>query len=211
MNIELEAAELAVLLTMLDATSVPGFALEHLFPENPEARQVILDQGLSALQRHGYMDIQGRQIEKMHNQLLLAIAVIAAPAQIVAVTHHLDEGEQYFAYHIADDLIVEIYLTASERYRLVALGSMETVAARIAHRAQQGAAIAMQADRTHHVEIEISQYANGVPAVIQSYELHDAAGKQVLIAPPSEHAADGRQLTTTLQDVLRRLVVKQVA
>lgn len=130
-NITLEPAELAFLLALLDAQSIPGADAEPLVPADKAARQVVLDQGQAALQQHGLIRVADGHFDGLGTPLLLAVAVLAAPAQVIRTTRYRDTGEQRIGHYVADDLIVEFFRTASG-YRLVALDSLGTAVARLA-------------------------------------------------------------------------------
>jgi hypothetical protein len=130
-NIILEPAELAFLLTLLDAQAVPGSISDKLLPEGKEARDVFLWQGVEAMHQHGHLQLNEGEFSGLSTPLILAVAVLAEPQWLIQTTHYVDGGEQRFGHYVDGEYIVEFYRTSGGDYHLVALDSVETAIARI--------------------------------------------------------------------------------
>lgn len=129
----LEPAELAFLLTLVNANRIPGVDLSALFPADEAARYAFLEKGGFALASHGHMRIENRQFHDLNPLLPLAVATLAAPEQIIHTTAYAAAGELQAAHYLAGVNVVEFYITPEGNYRVVVLDSVETAIRTIAH------------------------------------------------------------------------------
>lgn len=129
----LEPAELAFLLTLVNANSIPGVDLSALFPTDEAARYAFLEKGGFALANHGHMRIENRQFHDLNPLLPLAVATLAAPEQIIHTTAYAAGSELQAAHYLAGANVVEFYITPEGNYRVVVLDSVETAIRTIAH------------------------------------------------------------------------------
>jgi hypothetical protein len=128
----LNPAEMAFLLTLVNAKGIPGVNTEHLFPADSAARDALLEQGGLALAEHGHFKLANRQFYDMNPLLPEAIAVLGAPEQIVHTTAYLPDGSAQVGHYIVQQRVVEFSVTAEGNYRVVLLDGVETAARTIA-------------------------------------------------------------------------------
>lgn len=129
----LEPAEMAFMMTLVNAKSIPGVNTDHLFPADPEARNAFLEQGGLALAAHGYFKLANRQFYDMNPLLPEAIAVLTSPEQVMHTTAYLDGGTAQVGHYIAQQRVVEFSIDADGNYRVVPLDSVATAISTIAH------------------------------------------------------------------------------
>ncbi len=129
----LEPAELAFLLTLVNATGIPGVDLSALFPADEGERYAFLEKGGYALANHGHMRIENRQFHDLNPLLPLAAATLAAPEQIIHTTAFAAAGDLQAAHYLAGPHVVEFYINPEGNYRVVVLDSVETAIRTIAH------------------------------------------------------------------------------
>ena len=122
MQAKLEPAELAYILHTLEAKAVVGVDNAGLFPDETVARDALLKRGFTQLQEHGWFVADNGQISA-NPRLMLMVAVMANPAYVLTATHFSAESQQTITGYLADELVVEQFLTPDGSYQLAQLES----------------------------------------------------------------------------------------
>lgn len=130
-QIQLAQSELAYLLHLLNASAVIGVDNSSLFPSDANEKKALLDAGFAALLENGWIRAVDNQYSTNPTVALLA-AVMAAPEIAIVVRHKVENrGEQSVSCYVAQDMIVEQYLSADHSYRITQLDKQENIAERL--------------------------------------------------------------------------------
>lgn len=130
-QIQLAQSELAYLLHLLNASAVIGVDNLRLFPSDTSERKALLDAGFVALQENGWVRAVDNQYSTNPTVVLL-VAAIAVPEIAIVVRHSVEDGgEQAVSYYLAQDMVVEQYLSAEKKYRITQLDNQEAIVERL--------------------------------------------------------------------------------
>lgn len=131
MQAKLTVDEFAYLLQGLDTRQVIGVDNARLFPTGDLSRTSLLDQGFNSLQEHGWLQADGSTF-RTHTPLILMCAVVAQPEQTIMLTYKLSSGvEQIITYYLAQEMIVEQFLTSDQEYLLTQLDTYADLVQRL--------------------------------------------------------------------------------
>lgn len=128
----LTTAQLSFLLTAVRAERLFGADNQQLFPQDPDARQQLLQTGHQQLERDKWLVRKGDFYDL--NTHLLQLAAAMAAAEIVVFTQITDpqQPRQGVTHYVAEQTVVEVTYTG-ETYQLTALESVAVMANRLAY------------------------------------------------------------------------------
>lgn len=127
----LDSSEFAYLLQMVGATRVVGVDNSLLFPGDDQANVLLLQQGLEALQAHGWLVPDGKGF-RTHTGVVVLTAVVANPELVVFLTLATPDGSKQFAtYYMGQDIVVEQLFTTEQQYVLTRLANFQAVIERL--------------------------------------------------------------------------------
>lgn len=131
MQILLAPSELAYLFHVLEAQRVVGVDNALLFPADPPARAMLLEQGFQALVEHGWFVPEDGGITA-NSQLMLTVAVVVEPTCTITATHVMSRDVRpSITYYLKQDLIVEQFMTPDGSYVLTRLDTPAALVERI--------------------------------------------------------------------------------
>lgn len=181
----LEPAAMAFMLTLVNARGIPGVNTDHLFPPNPETRDALLEEGGQSLAANGYIRIANRQFHDMNPLLPAAIAVLAAPEQILHTTIYRADGTAQAGHYIAQQRVVEFSILDNGNYHVVLVDGVNTAVSTLAHNL---GVVQEQSDNVLSLVISpelLQQHADvraAVAAALAASDLPAADGTRVMAA-----------------------------
>jgi len=129
----LESSEFAYLLATLQAPQVVGVDAPELFPTDPAERERMLAEGSRQLMAHGWL----KQLEQpsqyhLNEDLLYLVAVVADPQFVVFTINTQPDGTaQVLLHYLAEPDLVELSVSADQKYTLSILSDRAALLARI--------------------------------------------------------------------------------
>jgi hypothetical protein len=130
MQATLDSNEFAFLLHILNAKAVIGVNNSFLFPADDTLRESLLSQGFNMLQEHGWLLSEDSKFIT-NTGLALMAAAIASPERTIMLTRYMPKGRQTITYYLAQDIIVEQFLTSDQQYFLTRLDTLFDVIDRL--------------------------------------------------------------------------------
>ena len=190
--ITLTPAELAFLLSLVDAQTLLGLEHEALFPESASARESLYLQGRSELEQDGWLSqVAGTERYDLNDPLVAVIAAMAAPRVIIVTTLDPPGQPRQSVTHYISTIVVEAVFDG-HHYEVAGLRSTEIMLARLAN--------------------TISLPQSSLP--VEEFELSAEQARQIVAEPQIERllkygapAAGARALTDVLQNVQKRASV----
>lgn len=118
--IVLESSELAYLLAMVNAESIPGIHDPLLFPADNKSRDSTLSSGFQLLKENGWIKPADKPSQFDFNEILLLMAaVIADPEYIVFTIRMTDRSEKQVMMHFMEGSdMVELVATNDGNYHI---------------------------------------------------------------------------------------------
>ena len=131
--VALSPAELSYLLALLRAEHLLGADARRVLPDAPAERERLWREGRAALETAGWLvRLPAGEQYHLNDQLLAVIAAMADPDIVIASTvARRGEPEGAITHYLSPAQTVE-QIFDGERYQIVALAGIETLAARLA-------------------------------------------------------------------------------
>lgn len=129
----LESSEFAYLLATINAGQVVGVDAPDLFPTDAAEREALFAEGGRLLQAHGWLKpLENPSQFHLNENLLYLTAVIADPQFVVfTIRTQPDGSSRVLLHYLAEPDMVELSVTADQKYALSILPDRATLLARI--------------------------------------------------------------------------------
>ena len=131
-GLQLDRAELLVLLDTVQADTIVGLPAEALATATPAERDVLLARGKASLLERGLLRVDDEGAPRPDLRLI-ALALLITRPQVVSLTiRNLNgQGKQLYLHYYADGVSIEHTLPTPETHRFVALMGVEEICERI--------------------------------------------------------------------------------
>lgn len=129
----LESSEFAYLLATLHAPQVVGVDAPELFPVEPGERETLFEKGSQLLKEHGWLQALPQPGQFFLNDTLLYLAAVVADPKFVVFTIRTqpDGSSRVLLHYLAEPDMVELSVSADQKYTLAMVPDRATLLARI--------------------------------------------------------------------------------